>query len=76
MIAKSNAMRKDFLTNLSSAQVSDRAEIIMVDCRVELVYYSLRRHFKMCTGVVRDRDEIGFYTGLRLSATRLIILSS
>ena len=31
-------MRKDFLTKLSSAQVSDRAEIIMVDCRVELVY--------------------------------------
>ena len=36
MIAKSN--EKGFLTNLSSAQVSDRAEIIMVDCRVELVY--------------------------------------
>ena len=32
-------MRKeDFLTKVSSAQVSDRAEIIMVDCRVELVY--------------------------------------
>ena len=36
MIAKSN--EKGFLANLSSAQVSDRAELIMVDCRVELVY--------------------------------------
>ena len=32
-------MRKDFLTKLSSAQISYRAEIIMVDCRVELVYF-------------------------------------
>ena len=48
-------MRKEaFLTKVSSAQLSDRAEIIMVDCRVELVYYIIFHYHQR--RIYREKD--------------------